>query len=887
MKNKHDIHGGNPRGESATLGVPLPESAPLDFSVNLNPLGPPPNVAAIISSFSAKDAVPYPEPAATTAAAEIATARSVPLEEVLVGSGATEIFQWIVKVFAKSNATAVAPCYSGYAEVCAVEGVPFKHILHAKRENQFAIDWNKIDFSNSGLVFLASPNNPTGTASPPEKTLELVEKHLDTFFVIDESFVDFIPHNASLFNIPKLPPNCAVVQSLTKFFSIAGLRLGVVRTPRAAEIAKKRLPWTLNSLAAKVAGALYDDREFVAESKRRVAELRDSLSAEIATIPDIHPFPSATNFILCELTGDTKGAELARCLLERGIMIRRCSDWPGLGDDFIRIGVKTEPDNEILLDNLSDILGGEKRPTHSPKTAKTKIMVVGTSSGAGKSVLAAGICRLLARNGVKTAPFKAQNMSLNSFVTPEGGEIGRAQAAQAQAAGIEPHTDMNPILLKPEGDNRSQLVVNGKATISTSAKEYYSMKNDLGEIAKNAFDRLAGRFDAIVLEGAGSPAEINLMDKDFVNMAMAEHADAKTILVADIDRGGVFASILGTVALLPPRHRKLLTGVVINKFRGDPSLLDPGIDEIEKLTGVPILGILPHLGTLPIDEEDSLDLNSRGGHADANTPKIAVVKLPRISNFTDFAPLARHSAIRLEYAATPAGIRDADLILLPGTKNSIEDLEWLRQTELAAEIAAAVERGVPVIGICGGFQMLGAEINDPDGVEGPPGRRVEGLGLLPVKTTLRGTKQLTRMTGVTTEAFPFAPKGTPFEGYEIHVGETTPIKANTSIPSPLAITLKDKTPIDKLEGAISADGLVLGTYVHGLFDSPALVDAIAKWLTRNTKARPPRQDHSEPQSLEADKLAALDKLADLLEPMLRKPSPPDGAPIIPAQGRGE
>jgi len=869
-----DRHGGDSAAAAETLGIETSNGI-VDFSVNLNPLGTPAAIAAEIAAFDAADAAPYPEPDARSAARCLANTLDIPADELVVGPGATALFSWVASAFAPSVIHGVLPCYSGYAETAELAGVPFSAIATAVPDDGFALDLDALDFSSAEMVFLGSPNNPTGTPLKPENLAETALSNPKTFFVFDESFADFLPEEAALFRRETLPANVAVVKSLTKFFSIAGVRLGVLRSARAAEIAGKRPPWSVNSLALKIAPSLYRDTAFAEKTRSVIQKLKKAFFNELKEIKGLHPFPSQANFILCELRGKTLGTELAKRLLKRGFLIRRCADWPGLGDNFIRLAVRTENDNAALLNALSEALNGEKHRANTQKKtrghrAEIRVMVVGTSSGSGKSVVAAGICRLLARQGMKTAPFKAQNMSLNSYVTPEGGEIGRAQAAQAEAAGIEPHTDMNPVLLKPEGNNRSQIILDGQAAFSLDAKSYYAEKRAIREVAWNAFDRLAERFEAIVLEGAGSPAEINLMDDDFVNMAMAEYAEARTVLVADIDRGGVFASILGTVKLLPPRHRELLAGIIINKFRGDASLLDSGIEQIEALTGVPVLGILPFIPNLPLDEEDSLALDSptrHGGGKDATTRglRVAVVKLPRISNFTDFAPLERRDDATLKYVFNPADVAAADLIILPGTKNTVSDLEWLRSAGLAAEIASAAERGVPIIGICGGFQMLGAEIADPLGVEGEPAV-VQGLGLLDLRTELTEGKRLSRVEGATTDACPFAPEKTAFEGYEIHVG-----RSSNAIPGkrPMRITGKDGTPTDEPEGAVSLGGNVVGTYVHGLFDSAEIAGAVVAWAREKRGNRGGEGDTS-PAGFEArDKTAALDMIANLLEPMLR------------------
>ena len=370
-------------------------------------------------------------------------------------------------------------------------------------------------------------------------------------------------------------------------------------------------------------------------------------------------------------------------------------------------------------------------------------MVQGTSSGAGKSLLAAALCRIFRQDGYSVAPFKSQNMALNSFITDEGLEMGRAQVVQAQAAGIAPSVRMNPILLKPSSDTGSQVIVNGEVLGDMSAAEYFKRKRELVPKVVEAYESLAAQYDVIVLEGAGSPAEINLKAEDIVNMGMARLAKAPVLLAGDIDRGGVFASLAGTVMLLEPDERAMVRGLVINKFRGDREILRPGLDQIADITGVPVVGVVPWLD-VDIDDEDSLSerLTGRGGPALVD---IAVVRLPRIANFTDFAPLERIPGVSVRYAASPAALGNPDLVILPGSKNTMEDLLWLRQNGLEAAVKKHAAAGGAVLGICGGYQMLGERLADPDGVE--HGGTLCGLGLLPVRTVFAKEKTRTRVTG--------------------------------------------------------------------------------------------------------------------------------------------
>ena len=432
-------------------------------------------------------------------------------------------------------------------------------------------------------------------------------------------------------------------------------------------------------------------------------------------------------------------------------------------------------------------------------------------SGAGKSLIAAALCRIFRQDGLRAAPFKSQNMALNSYITREGLEMGRAQVVQAQAAGIEPDVRMNPILLKPSSDTGSQLIVSGEVLGEYRAADYFKMKKSLMPQVLAAYESLAAEYDVIVIEGAGSPAEINLREDDIVNMGLARLVDAPVILVGDIDRGGVFAQLYGTAALLEEEERRRLAGLVINKFRGDEALLRPGLAMLEEKTGIPVLGVIPY-ARVDIDDEDSLSPRlGRSSHRKA--VDAAVVRLPHISNFTDFAPLERHPALGVRYVDRPDQLAGADLIILPGTKSTMEDLKWLRQSGLEREIKKLAAAGTPVLGVCGGYQMLGETLSDPEGVEG--GGELAGLGLLPCRTVFAAQKTRTRV-----EAEVLAPGlgGARLSCYEIHMGLT-----RRTGGAPFA-----RFPDGREEG--TAAGRVLGTYLHGLFDTGELVERLAAWL---------------------------------------------------------
>lgn len=452
------------------------------------------------------------------------------------------------------------------------------------------------------------------------------------------------------------------------------------------------------------------------------------------------------------------------------------------------------------------------------------IMVQGTASDVGKSVLVAGLCRIFRQDGYRSAPFKSQNMALNSGITLQGDEMGRAQIFQAEAAGIAPDVRMNPVLLKPTSDRKAQVVLMGKVACNMDAVEYHQYKPQLQQQISEVYHSLAREYDVMVLEGAGSPAEINLRDRDIVNMGMAAMADAPVLLVADIDRGGVFASIYGTLALLHPHEKARVKGVIINKFRGDIALLKPGLEQIEALTDVPVLGVMPWLD-IDLEDEDGVALqNGKYNDATEKALDIAVIRLPHIANFTDFNALAVQPDVRLRYVSQVTALGQPDLIILPGSKNTLDDLQWLHESGLAAALLAQHQaksisqhsQPVPVIGICGGYQMLGRRIID--GVESGL-EQMEGLGLLDVETQFAQDKVTTRVSGhcrVARSGMLANCDSLPLEGYEIHMG----VSQLGSDATPFAcLTLRNGQVEQWVDGAVNKDGNVLGSYIHGLFDS--------------------------------------------------------------------
>jgi adenosylcobyric acid synthase len=492
---------------------------------------------------------------------------------------------------------------------------------------------------------------------------------------------------------------------------------------------------------------------------------------------------------------------------------------------------------------------------------KKSIMIQGTGSGVGKSILCAALCRIFFQDGLRVAPFKSQNMSLNSWVTRDGLEMARSQVVQAEAAGLHPSADMNPLLLKPSSDTGCQVILNGKVIGDYTAAEYGRYQRDIWPAICRSYERLAASHDVVVIEGAGSPAEVNLKDRDFVNMRTAEMAGAPVVLAADIDRGGVFASLVGTLELLEPHERARIRGFIINKFRGELSLLTPGLEFLHKKTGVPVLGVVPFFRDVYIQEEDGVPLEARAEYgmpsAESNRDNlidIVIIHLPHISNFTDFDALAAEPGVRVRYVRSGSELTGADAVIIPGSKNTIGDLLYLRETGTEKQILAFAAAGGMVAGICGGYQMLGRKIRDPFGVDGSL-PEAEGMGLLPVSTVMEQEKQTILVSGASL-ASDFWVAGAPVRGYEIHMGRTD---IHDSTP---AFRVSDSVG-EREDGAVSREQRVWGTYLHGIFDSDAFRKGFLDGL-RRLKGLPA----GEQSSYERLKQEGFDRLAAIVRSSL-------------------
>lgn len=814
-------HGGHLRQLAMTAGV-NPESL-LDFSANINPLGPPEWLRARISG-SISSLVHYPDPEGQALVEAACQRYGVTPNEVLIGNGSTELFYLLPMALKFQQALIPVPSYVDYANAARVAGLTI-HTLPLQAENGFALDFDQLENTLKSLantptmVPLGQPNNPTGRTFDAHRLRHLARRFPTTTFIVDEAFADFVEDFDSL--TVNRPLNVVVMLSLTKIFAIPGLRLGLaVASPSTVQKVKAlQPPWSVNTIAQTVGEAALVDTEYTQRSRATISTLRDTLHSQLEQIPFLTVYPGEANFMLVRCDRTSMDARtLAKRLLKRGLAIRVCDNFEGLDQRFFRVAVRTEPENRKLMEALRQKLF--MAPLITTRRHTPAIMFQGTSSNAGKSVLAAAMCRIMLQDGYRVAPFKAQNMSLNSFVTRDGGEMGRAQVVQAQAARLDPDVRMNPILLKPSSDTGSQVVVCGKPIGNMKVMEYFRYKAEAFERVKECYDSLAGEYDAVVLEGAGSPAEVNLKAHDIVNMKMAHYANAPALLVGDIDRGGVFASFVGSMEVLSETERAQIAGFVVNRFRGQASLLKDALDYTLQHTGRPVFGVVPYLKDLGLPEEDSVGFKS-GLFDDARSAEdgvdIAVLDLPHISNFTDVEPLRIEPDVRLRIVRRAQDLGLPDAVILPGSKNVIGDLTFLRAVGLDSSLKklAATDR-CEIVGICGGYQILGRSINDPHGIESP-GAELAGLDLLPIDTILEQDKTLTR-----TEARHLI-SGMKVEGYEIHHGQS---RSDDITPALIGSN-------GQAMGACHGDGLLWGSYLHGLFDA----DGFRRWFIDRLRQR--------------------------------------------------
>jgi adenosylcobyric acid synthase len=809
-------HGGNLRRLEDISGISAGEI--LDFSANINPLGFPAWLRPLVSSVL-ESVVNYPDPECRQIVAAAVKRYGCLADNLVVGNGSSEIIHLIPRVAGKRRAVIVEPTYSDYRRASIAAGLGYEPFL-LEESRGFSLDFADLEFRLVGdeVVFLCNPNNPTGLLVETAELRRVAAEHPSTLFVVDEAFGDFVDGMDSL--AYERPENVIVLLSLTKIFAIPGLRLGCAICPKPLADAVHGIQpaWSVNTIAQAVGAVALRDGHYVDISREFVWEQREKLKTELAKTPGLTVYPGSANFLFIRLDRDDMSAPvLADRMLRQGIAIRVCDNFPGLDQRFFRVAVRTETENDRLRDTLRSILGHSSASRKRHKTPA--LMFQGTSSNAGKSVLTAALGRILLQDGYRVAPFKAQNMSLNSFVTKAGGEMGRAQVVQARACNLDPDVRMNPILLKPNSDTGSQVIVMGKPVGNMDVTEYVRYKPQAFDVVKEAYDSLASQHDIMVLEGAGSPGEVNLKHHDIVNMRMAKYAGAAVLLVGDIDRGGVFASFVGTMEVIEEWERSLVAGFVVNRFRGDKTLLTDAMDYVLRYTNRPVLGVTPYFRNLGLPEEDSVSFKS--GACDAlpaskDSVEIAIIDLPHISNFTDFDAFGIEPDVKVKIVREAEDLNRPDAVILPGSKNTIGDLEYLKNKGISRKLRELSIAGTELVGLCGGFQMIGEAIADPYGLE-TERKTIPGLGLLNVTTVLAPEKTLTQMTAIHVES------GLPVCGYEIHHGVS-----RCSQTEPL---LKKET--GEFDGVRSPDGRIWGTYLHGIFDS----DAFRRWFIDRLRTR--------------------------------------------------
>ncbi len=816
-------HGGNVHAAADTNGVAVDQI--LDFSANINPLGPPEWLRGCIS-LALDDLVHYPDPSAAGLQEAIAGKYKLQKDMVLVANGSTELLYQLPRALQCKRAVVPVPCYIDYLKVMELEGIEILTIELKEKEN-FALDLGLLEqtIRDGDLVLVGSPANPTSAVLSAPDLISLAARFPGVFFLIDEAFLDFVVDGET---VAGKGPNIMSLHSLTKFYAIPGLRLGFGIFPEAvsAELRRFLPPWSVNSLAQEVGRRAIADTAYQEESRAYTLACRTALEKKLQTFSALKIYPSSANYILLKMDKDRSVSELEDFLKSQNILIRDCSNYRGLDSRFFRIAVRTESENRQLVDGIAAFLAGGARPVLRQRKTPA-IMFQGTSSNAGKSVLTAALCRILLQDGVRVAPFKAQNMSLNSFVTTDGLEMGRAQVVQAQAARLDPDVLMNPILLKPNSDTGSQVIVRGRPLGNMSVMDYVSYKEQAMSIVCDCYDELSADYQAVILEGAGSPGEVNLKRHDIVNMRMARHAESPVILVGDIDRGGVYASFVGHMEVLSQWERRLVAGFLVNRFRGNSELLHDAHDYVKKHTGKDVIAVVPYLHNHGIPEEDSVSFKE--GLFERERPEgdhieVAIVNLPHISNFTDFEPFLAETDVYLRVVSHPDELGKPDVLILPGSKNVIGDLVHLRQSGMTDAICRLAEGSCEVVGICGGYQMLGRVISDPHGIESQHAT-MQALGLLDMETCLAREKQLTRRSGT------HHVSGQPVTGYEIHHG--------------LTVT-SEKELFGYHEGSgcgtAAADKNIWGCYLHGIFDS----DLFRRWFIESVRKRKGLDAHSGP-----------------------------------------
>jgi cobyric acid synthase CobQ len=861
----------------------------IDASVNLNPLGPPTCLKEVLLS-SYDSLLVYPDPSYGDLVGKAAHYHHNGSVDYVFGNGADELIFALARMLVKSwettpgSALVHIPCYTSYIEALKAVGL---NIITTYRYDDLLQFSQKIDSRRIRCIWLGAPNNPDGELPEgyPDSVITVAERNPGVFYIIDEAFIDF-SNGDSLLQRPYLPANILVIRSLTKIFTVPGLRIGyAVLSKQLGTVLRKELPnWPLNALAELFAQRIFKDPKipgFITATQQLIKAERERVLTLLT--PFYEYSLSRANFFIIRPrfkvspvgTAGNAGVALRYYALSRGIALRDCSNIPGLGEEWSRIGLRRPEENNTILKTLLTFAEGESSQSegfalHLSKKRAKALMIQGCSSSAGKSILVSALCRIMRNRGFDVAPYKAQNMSNNSAVSHDGLELGRAQAVQALACGLLPDVRMNPVLIKPEGDSTSQIILNGKPWGRRTAWDYYADKTNLVRAAQAAYDSLASEHELIILEGAGSPAEINLKAGDFVNMQAALHAEANVYLVGDIDRGGVFAAFLGHLATFDAEERRLLKGFIINKFRGDLNLLKPAYELLKGYTNIPIVGCIPYYNDIFIPEEDEhrlLNSPVTGSTVDqvdmaSNKLAIGILQLPHGSNFTDFEAFVVESDVTLIPVQNAIDLEGLDALIIPGTKTTIGDLLWLEQRGLAEKLVQQAALGMFVFGICGGYQMLGTWIRDPEYIESRWSVK-PGLGLLPLETEFYHKKNLYHGSYTV-----FWPRSNDLEGpqdiitirgYEIHHGQTRVLATRDGAAcfDDTALFPFMRNKAGEILGYWKDS--VMGTYLHGVFDNDHFRTAFLNMLRRRKNLA--LQEIRQAPQIDRE----LQKLADLIE----------------------
>jgi adenosylcobyric acid synthase len=876
----------------------------IDLSANINPYGAPPSVQDALKQVRLDY---YPDAYSTQLRETIANQLSLMPDSIVVGNGSVELIYALAHAYIDpgQKALVVGPTFGEYAHAVRVQGGEVIEYT-TRAANGFQPDiveiLQLIKEHAPRLVFVCNPNNPTGTRLSEREIQTLMDAATDEggMLVVDEAYMslaDALPdgeeYNPTDF---LLSGGLVLLRSLTKEFALPGLRLGyaIVPHPVARVLHISRPPWSVNAFAQQIGRVLLSEQDWRAQTRSQLGRDKAYLLESLAKA-NIETVPGAANFVLIKVGEEGEARDCRTHLLRQQIIVRDCSSF-GL-PDYIRVAVAPPDATDRFVEEYKGWLATKKpRPAapnlltgRSAKNART-IMLQGTAGGVGKSMLAAGLGRVLAQDGLSVAPFVAQNIAPTGYGTRDGGLIGAEQASLAGVFGVEPSAHMNPILLKPEGDNQCQVVVRGKVKTNLSPAEFYAHRDEMLAVVQDSLNQLRQEHDFIIIEGAGNPADFALRESDIVNMPVARLANSPVLLVADAERGGAIPALVGTLELLEPEERALVKGLLVNKFRGDPTSSAQSAAFLEKRTGHSVLGVLPFADDLDLHKLPNVAPNSADRQIEAldrdgvqRDLDICVVLLPHIANFEDFDALELETGVEVRYVRELFELGSPDLVVLPGTSTSIADLQFLEESGIGQAITKLAESGTPVLGICGGYQMLGERIDDPERVESRAGG-VAGLGLLPVRSIYAYERGATKVTG-RIEAGRGVFQGLPgitITAQEVSMGRTEPTHYSFSGPTNdngygvggdarfdhvLRLIRRDDAAIDTPDGFINEQGNVWGTYLQGLFKNDQFRHAVLANLLKRKGISGSALQNRRLHTLTRDR--EYDRVADLLRQNVR------------------